>query len=242
MYSLMTFLLVVAIMQTCFQFLQCRPFWVFWDASVFKWRRVKCFPRGVIDGNVILFSTVHVSVDLIFTCIPITFIARLNRPRRERAFMCVLMGLGLFASVAAIVRTMHLKAINRSNDGFRSAVSIALWAVIEMQFALIAATMPTLKAFLERTLLKLGMFFYDEKTESEVKSVLVQYGFLEEPKAKKSGTSRNKEDAGVSKERKKDGKKELDDDDDDEEREKEFEKELESWRGFSEGRRFQREV
>lgn len=146
---------------------------------MFRQVEVKCFKRSVINGNIVAFSGVQVGLDLIFSFIPITFIRKLNRPRREKIFMCILMALGLVASCAAIARTMTLQGFYTSRDSFRSNVTIALWAVLEQQFALIAATIPTLKAFMEKTLVRIGLFFYDEGTEQEVRGHLVRFGLLE---------------------------------------------------------------
>jgi hypothetical protein len=180
LYSMMLLLVLAAIVQTLFQFTQCRPFSVFWDPRVYRTGRVKCFRRSVINGNIVAFSSVQVGVDLVFSAIPITFIRKLNRPRREKIFMCVLMALGIFASCAAIVRTLQLQGFYTSRDVFRTSVPISLWAIIEQQFALIAATIPTLKAFLEKALIRIGLFFYDENTETQVRDRLVQFGLLGE--------------------------------------------------------------
>lgn len=153
---------------------------MFWDPGVFREGPVKCFKRSIINGNIVAFSSVQVGVDLMFSFIPITFIRKLNRPRREKIFMCVLMALGLFASCAAIIRTLTIQGFYNSQDLFRLNVTIALWAVVELQFALIAATVPTLKAFLEKALIKIGLYFYDESTETQVRDRLVQFGFLGE--------------------------------------------------------------
>lgn len=139
------------------------------------------------------FSSIQVAVDLIFSFIPITFIRKLNRPRREKIFMCVLMALGLFASCAAIIRTLTLQGFYTSRDIFRTNVTIALWAIIEQWFTLIAATIPTLKAFLEKALIKIGLFFYDEKTETQVRGRLVQFGLLGEEETLTKGEMTGRE-------------------------------------------------
>ncbi|KAF2267268.1 hypothetical protein CC78DRAFT_531043 [Lojkania enalia] len=184
--SIMIFLVLVAGVSTIFQFTQCRPFQVFWDPGVFRQGPVKCFAQGVINGNIVGFSVVSVATDLIFSLIPITFIRKLNRPRRERIFMCILMGLGLFASAAAIMRTVQLQYFYTSPDLLRMSVTVVLWAQVEQQFAIIAATMPTLKAFLEKTLVKIGHFFYDQGTETQVMAKLVKFGLLDKEQTKVS--------------------------------------------------------
>jgi hypothetical protein len=52
--------------------------------------------------------------------------------------------------------------------------------MLELELALIAATIPTLKSFVQKSLMKLGRFFYDEKTETQVRNRLVELGFLNE--------------------------------------------------------------
>ena len=93
--------------------------------------------------------------------------------------MCVLMGLGLFASCAAVIRTLSLRRFYDSGDVFFANVGIALWAVIEQHFAVIAATIPTLKAFAERTLVRVGLFFYEGEGEVEMRGRLVRLGLLD---------------------------------------------------------------
>ncbi|KAF2746091.1 hypothetical protein M011DRAFT_97786 [Sporormia fimetaria CBS 119925] len=178
LYIMMTIIIAAVVVQTCFQFLQCRPFSVFWDARVLREGPVRCFPAKVINGNIVAFAALQVFVDLVFSFIPITFIRKLNRPRREKIFMCVLMALGLFASGAAIVRTLTLPEFYKTDDLFRSNVKATVWAVVELQFALIAATIPTLKAVLEKALLRVGTFFYKEENEKTARSKLVAIGLL----------------------------------------------------------------
>lgn len=178
LHATMAVALAAVLVQTCFQFLQCRPFSVYWDPRVFK--LAQCFRRSIINGNIIVFSSIQVGIDLIFSVVPITFVRKLRRPRREKVFMCVLMGLGVFASCAAVVRTLTLQDYYTSQDVFRTNVAISLWAVVEQQMALMAATMPTLKAFMERSLVRVGLWCYDEGSEVRVRAELVRMGLLDE--------------------------------------------------------------
>jgi hypothetical protein len=179
LYSTIILLVLTAITSTLFQFLQCQPFSVYWDPSVFLKGGVKCVPHELITGNIVAASVVHVSTDLIFSFIPITFIRKLHRPRGEKIFLGILMGLGLFASSFAILRTAGANMIYTSRDIFRTTVMPTLWSMLELELALIAATIPTLKSFVQRSLMAIGRFFYDEKTETQVRNRLVELGFLD---------------------------------------------------------------
>ena len=89
------------------------------------------------------------------------------------------MGLGLFASSFAILRTAGANMIYTSHDIFRTTVMPTLWSMLELELALIAATIPTLKSFVQKSLMRIGRFFYDEKTETQVRHRLMELGFLD---------------------------------------------------------------
>ncbi|KAF2827074.1 hypothetical protein CC86DRAFT_370139 [Ophiobolus disseminans] len=176
LHSTIALLLLTVCVQTCFQFLQCRPFAVYWDPRLL--RGVKCIPRAVINGNIIANSTVHVATDLVFSFMPITFISKLHRPRGEKIFLSILMGLGLFASTFAILRTAGLANLYVERDFLKMNVMPTLWASLEQEVALIAATIPTLKNFMQRVLVRVGQYCYEEESEMRVKSKLMQMGWL----------------------------------------------------------------
>ena len=180
LYFVMVLALLAGLVQTAFQFLQCRPFSVYWDPSIFRTGKVSCFRRSVINGNIVAFSSVQIALDVVLSFVPILFIRKLNRPRREKVFLCILMSLGIFASCAAIIRTMTLQNYYTVGDSFRYNVTISLWAVVEQQIALIAATIPTLKAFMEKTLVRIGLWCYDKGSEEQVRNKLVAFGLLSE--------------------------------------------------------------
>jgi hypothetical protein len=186
LYGIITLLILTVITQTLFQFLQCRPFNVYWDPSVaLEPDGVKCIGREAIDANIIANSTIHVATDMVFSLAPMTFIIRkLHRPRGEKVFLSILMGLGLFASTFAILRTVGLSTFySAGNDFFRGNVMPTLWSTLEVEVALIAATAPTLRSFLHRVLVRLGGYFYEEESETQIRGRLVELGFLVEEEA-----------------------------------------------------------
>jgi hypothetical protein len=146
LYCTIVLLFLTTITSTLFQFLQCRPFSIYWDPSIFLTRKVECVSPEVINGSIVAASAVHVSTDLILSFIPISFIRKLHRPRGEKIFLGILMGLGLFASSFAIIRAASVNTLYTSRDTFRTAVMPLLWSMLELELALIAATIPTLKS------------------------------------------------------------------------------------------------
>ena len=139
---------------------------------------VECISHEAITGSIVATSAIHVTTDLVFSFIPITFISKLNRPRAEKIFLASMMALGLSASSFAILRTAAANLIYTSPDVFRTTVMPTLWAMLELEIGLIAATIPTLKSFMQRSLVQLGHLFYEEQTEEQMRSRLVQLGYL----------------------------------------------------------------
>jgi hypothetical protein len=176
----MSILTLTLLVQTLFPFLQCRPFSIYWDPSAFfRPGGVSCIPRGIITANIIANSTINVTTDLIFSFVPIAFIYKLHRPRAEKIFLSILMTLGLGASTFAILRTARLRTFNRDKQDFlRGNVMPALWATLEQEVAMIAATVPTLRNFGQNLLVRAGRFFYEEENEIKVRARLVEMGFL----------------------------------------------------------------
>jgi hypothetical protein len=54
----------------------------------------------------------------------------------------------------------------------------ALWATLEQEVAMIAATVPTLRSFGQNLLVQAGKFFYEEENETKIRANLVEMGFL----------------------------------------------------------------
>jgi hypothetical protein len=89
------------------------------------------------------------------------------------------MALGLFASTFAILRTVGLSTFERDKKDFlRGNVMPTLWASLELEVAMVAATVPTLRSFAQSVLVRAGAFFYDRESEIQIRARLVELGFL----------------------------------------------------------------
>lgn len=164
------------ILVTLMQFAACSIVASYWDPRLRA--RAVCWPFEAIQGVIITFSSVHVAADVIYTFMPLTFIVRLNQPLYQRIIIGILMSLGLFASIAAILRTIG--GISMTRDPFRRNAEITLLAIIESGLGIIAATLPTLKNFFENFLRALKIIMRDEPTEKKTRAKLYEAGLLDE--------------------------------------------------------------
>lgn len=175
LYSTLALLFAALILITLTQFLACDPLAAYWDPALR--RTASCWNFRAIEGNVIAFSCAQVLTDIVFSFIPLTFIRHLHRPRRDKIVLTILMGLGILASGTAIARTIIGTVVPK--DRFRNDSYISLLAMVDLHVGIMAATLPTLKVFLESLLVRVVEFYKDEKSEEEVRKVLVELGLLD---------------------------------------------------------------
>jgi hypothetical protein len=139
---------------TVFIFTLCTPLAAAWNLSV---TISKCSQdsKVLIASNV--GSSINILTDILLSLSPITFLRKLNRPARERVLLCVLMGLGLLATICSIVKTVAVQSFGKSDDRWTWALTIATWTVLEQFVAVLAACAPFMKPLLERVLSYLGL-------------------------------------------------------------------------------------
>jgi len=87
-----------------------------------------------------------------------TFIVKLHRSTREKALISILMGLGVLASAAAILKLVLSKAFAGAvrKDFLWYVADYVLLAWLEVYFSIIAASTPPLKSMFERVLRRCG--------------------------------------------------------------------------------------
>ncbi|KAN0109980.1 hypothetical protein V8E51_006367 [Hyaloscypha variabilis] len=154
LYSMIGLQIVVVICVNCAQFLMCRPLAAQWNPHT---PNVKCWPTKAIEASVYITSSIGILTDLTFSILPITIIRHLNRPFWERTVICCLMGLGIFASIAATVKTTLVPYYGKTGDTLWDAVDITLWSTLEEQMGMVAACIPPLKRPFELLLRRHGL-------------------------------------------------------------------------------------
>lgn len=178
LYTTIAVLILSLLLITGTQFLACLPIAAYWDLSIMA--TAKCWPVDAIAGTIITFSTVNIAADVVFTCMPLAFLVRLNQPRWQRVVIAVLMSLGLFSSVIAIFRTVVGLEMYPEKDQFRSDAQTSFLALVELHVGVVAATLPTLKSFFQRLLERLKISVEQGgPNEEEVWNVFVRMGFFD---------------------------------------------------------------
>ncbi|KAK3356365.1 hypothetical protein B0T25DRAFT_449639 [Lasiosphaeria hispida] len=148
--------IVVCIYNTLSTVLQCIPLYAAWDLLGLI-TDAKCWSKEAIRINSICISSFNIVTDVIFAMMPITFLKKLQVPLRERIVIGMLMGLGIFASAASIIKAVVAANFGRTDDANREGINMGMWSIVEEQIAFIAACIPCLRSPFQRVLQRFGL-------------------------------------------------------------------------------------
>ncbi|KAK3317747.1 hypothetical protein B0T19DRAFT_297085 [Cercophora scortea] len=144
----------------------CRPLAAAWDPTI---PGGTCVSVETMRAASNVGSSINITTDVLLSLAPATFLRKLNRPLRERVFVCVLMGMGLFASVSSIIKTIIVRNWGDPatiDDWWAMSVSICTWTALEQLLGVLAACVPALKGILQGCLGKVGVSLNDSKANA----------------------------------------------------------------------------
>ncbi|KAI1204110.1 uncharacterized protein F4807DRAFT_472677 [Annulohypoxylon truncatum] len=131
---------VVDIGTVIISFSQCRPINGYWDPSV----RPSCWPREVQQ-----YAAYFQSLDLILALFPTALFWNLNMEFKQKLSLSCIMGLGIFAMIASMVKTINLRSLAETYDPTYAMAELAIWWTLEANFVLLAVSIPTLRPILK---------------------------------------------------------------------------------------------
>ncbi|KJZ79192.1 hypothetical protein HIM_01343 [Hirsutella minnesotensis 3608] len=137
--------LVVDIGTVIISFAQCRPIESFWDGRP----NPDCWPKDVQRDTGFFQGSVGAAVDLTLATFPASLFWNLNMAWRQKIALSCIMGLGVFAMVASIFKTIQLQAITATEDITYEMAKLAIGWTLEANFVLIAVSIPTLRPILK---------------------------------------------------------------------------------------------
>lgn len=120
-------------------FLQCNPPHSAWNRSVPH----TCWSPNVLSDISFFIGGWTALNDLVLALFPATIIYELQMSVRNKIALSVVLGLGIFSAVCAIVRTTKLAAYQSSLDYTWTSAESILWSGAEMNVIMICACVPT---------------------------------------------------------------------------------------------------
>jgi hypothetical protein len=166
LYTVMAVQAVYGVGNTLFNLaIACRPLAAAWNPFI---PGARCVSAEVMRSVSNLGSSNNITTDVLLSLAPATFLRKLNRPLRERVLVCVLMGMGLFASVSSIVKTVIVKdwtmPTDTTEDWWAMGVSICTWTALEQLLGVLAACVPAMKGIFQRCLRAVGVPLTENKS------------------------------------------------------------------------------
>jgi hypothetical protein len=166
LYCLIVLQVLVAIFTTVLHTTRCIPIEAVWNMAITSKR---CWSEDAFKAAMTVASSLVVATDLIYALMPITFLHHIRRSTLHRALIAMLLSLGLVASAASIVKTVFVHR-GSAEDPAGHGIVVATWASIEVQVAIIAACIPTLRADFFKLLSRLGLYKEDLASHRHYKS------------------------------------------------------------------------
>ena len=165
LWTIIAIMAIYGVGNTFFILLQCRPLEAAWNPAILAVVDGTCLPVLGIHIMSNIGSAINIASDVLLSLAPIMFLWKLKRPFREKVIVGCLMGLGLFASIASIFKTIAVsKFSNPGVDMWALTNSLATWTALEQLVAMIAASAPFLKPVVQPVLHKFGLSLSGTRT------------------------------------------------------------------------------
>jgi hypothetical protein len=120
--------------------LLCKPWPATWNPTLGT-----CGNRSIITALSYAASVVTIITDWTCAVIPYFVLKDLQVPDRVRYSLIGVLGLGAFASIAAIVRMPYFRYYSHTTDVLYYSANITIWSNVESGVGIIAASVPPLR-------------------------------------------------------------------------------------------------
>jgi hypothetical protein len=148
-YNVLYFLTFAICLLTTFK--PVNSYWLSFDPT---WAATHKYSRGPEDATLPASAALSVVGDFYSTVLPLMLIRFLDLPRRQNAALYPLFALGFLVVAAGVARTISLnRVLNKTYDNTWALWENWIWTVLELNFAILAASGPALKPFFRRFLL-----------------------------------------------------------------------------------------
>ncbi|KAI0096316.1 hypothetical protein F4776DRAFT_651703 [Hypoxylon sp. NC0597] len=133
--------LIVDIGIIIISFAQCQPLYGYWDSNA----EANCWPPHVQLYAGYFQGSVCSLVDLILAVFPVSLFWNLKMETKQKLSLSCMMGLGIFAMAASIIKTINLRAFTDTTDLTYAMARLAIWWTLEGYLVLLAVSIPTLR-------------------------------------------------------------------------------------------------
>ncbi|KAI0123026.1 hypothetical protein BJ170DRAFT_122831 [Xylariales sp. AK1849] len=151
-YTIWGSIVVVAIWSIAlffFNVFQCHPVAAIWDYRILMSDPTAyCVSLDKIINAGYSLSVMSILSDWLYALIPIPILWNAKMTQQAKATVVVILGLGVFASVATLIRMRYLVKINYGPDILFNATDATVWSIVEPGIAIIASSLATIRPLL----------------------------------------------------------------------------------------------
>ncbi|KAF3171388.1 hypothetical protein TWF225_010567 [Orbilia oligospora] len=122
----------------------CVPIEAFWNVTL---PGAKCLPKQELWYT---NAAINITTDFFLALLPIPVLNTLKVGQRQRYILMGIFGLGLFVCVVSILRLHALIVLESSQDPTWDQAATTCWSSIELNIAIICASLPTLRPVIRR--------------------------------------------------------------------------------------------
>ncbi|TVY27410.1 hypothetical protein LHYA1_G004176 [Lachnellula hyalina] len=126
---------------------QCYPVSYAWDQTSGKGT---CKDAIVVVNAAYAFSAMDILFDWGFALLPLPMLWDIKMSLQVKMSLLLILGLGVFASTATIVRLKYVIELADVNDNLYSPSETLVWTLVETGLAIIAASIATLRPLFRR--------------------------------------------------------------------------------------------
>ncbi|KAF2174499.1 hypothetical protein K469DRAFT_541752, partial [Zopfia rhizophila CBS 207.26] len=121
-------------------FASCTPVERKWNKDVSG----VCWNRFIVVGFGIFSGAYSGAMDILLAILPVTLMWNLQLERKKKIGVCVSMSLGVFAGIAAAIKTSNISIKPRKDITFDTA-GLFIWAASEAAVTVVATSIPYLR-------------------------------------------------------------------------------------------------
>ncbi|KAI1136431.1 hypothetical protein F5Y05DRAFT_108158 [Hypoxylon sp. FL0543] len=121
--------------------LQCSNLAVLWDFTI----HATCWSQSTLQGLSYANSTVNIITDIFFALLPIPMLWKVKINARTKASLICVLGLGIFACAASIVKAAFISNYGKTGDFLWDSTNLTIWIAAETNTGIIAACLPCIK-------------------------------------------------------------------------------------------------
>ncbi|KAI1075871.1 hypothetical protein F5B20DRAFT_368620 [Whalleya microplaca] len=128
---------------------QCNPVEAQWDYTILKTDTTShCVSADEIVNAAYALSVMTIISDWLYALLPIPMIWNVKMTTQAKLTVIVILGLGIFASIATLVRLKFLSDLSDMTDILFAGTDAMVWTLIEPGVAIIASSLVTIRPLL----------------------------------------------------------------------------------------------